>query len=98
MNDFQKAVSALRAQGLGVTVENFDCGIQEATIKGDNVQGGFATNAEALLFTAEEVSIIREVLSDFACGYERNSWSWDCCETNEIIKKIDSHTSILERG
>ncbi|MEK6453288.1 hypothetical protein NSQ82_04550 [Caldifermentibacillus hisashii] len=42
-----------------------------------------------LTFEEDELEIIRELLSIVACGYERKTFYFDCCEANIIIKKID---------
>lgn len=91
MSDFQKAVTVLRSQGIGVTVENFINNIQVAKIEGDNLMGGFSTNIQSVLFTDDELSIIRELLSDMSCGYKRTTFYHHCCEANEIIQKIDGY-------
>lgn len=46
---------------------------------------------ETITFDAEEADIIRELLSIIACGYERETYFYHCCEANEIIQKIDQH-------
>ena len=89
ISDFQKAVCAIRGQGMVCTVENFEGRMQVATIEGDGVTGGFATNVKALLMTEDELMIIRELLSFMACGYERATFDYHCCDANEIVKKID---------
>ena len=91
MSDFQKAVTVLRSQGIGVTVENFINNIQVAKIEGDNLAGGFSTNIRSMLFTDDELSIIRELLSDMSCGYKRTTFYHHCCDANEIIQKIDDY-------
>lgn len=96
MSDFQKAVTILRSQGIGVTVENFINNIQVAKIEGDNLMGGFSTNIQSVLFTDDELSIIRELLSDMSCGYKRTTFYHHCCEANEIIQKIDDYIGTLK--
>ena len=86
MSDFQKAVNALKSQGINVTVEDFINNIQVAKIEGDNLMGGFSTNIQSVLFTDDELSIIRELLSDMSCGYKRTTFYHHCCEANEIIQ------------
>lgn len=44
---------------------------------------------KTLSFEEEELEIIRELLSQMACGYERKTFDFHCCDANEIIKKID---------
>lgn len=90
MGDFAKAVSALRSVGVGVTVENYDGGIQEARIDGDNMTGGMTKRMKSVTFDEEEVDIIRELLTVIACGYERETYHHHCCDANEVIAKIDS--------
>jgi hypothetical protein len=46
---------------------------------------------ERTLFNDEELEIIRELLSIVACGYERETWNFDCCDANPIIEKIDKY-------
>lgn len=94
MSDFQKAISALRSQGINVTVENFMNNIQVAKIEGDNVVGGFSTNVKSMLFANDELFVIRELLSHMACNYERSTYFHDCCEANEIVKKIDDYLGV----
>jgi len=40
-------------------------------------------------FTDDEVDVIRELLSQMACNYERVEFFYHCCDANEIIEKID---------
>lgn len=89
--DFSKAVSALRVEGIKVTVEDLANNIQVAKINGKNLEGGFSTNTHSLIFTEEELSVIREWLSLVSCGYERITYYHSCCDVNEIIKKIDDY-------
>lgn len=91
MSDFQKAVNSLRSQGIGITVDNFMNNIQVAKIEGNNLVGGMSTNIHSMLFTDDELSVIREALSFLACGYERTTFYHDCCDANEIVKKIDDY-------
>jgi len=42
-----------------------------------------------LIFNEEDLEIIRELLSIVACGYERETYYYHCCNANDIIKKID---------
>lgn len=44
---------------------------------------------KTLSFNDEEIEIIRELLSQMSCGYERETFYFDCCDANPIIKKID---------
>ena len=46
---------------------------------------------ERILFDDEELEIIRELLSIVACGYERETFYFDCCDANPIIEKIDKY-------
>lgn len=48
-----------------------------------------------MTFTKEELKIIRELLSAVSCGYERTEYYHDCCDGNEIIKKIDDRLALL---
>lgn len=45
MSDFQKAISALRSQGLSVTVNNFES-VQVARIESDDFRGGLITKTD----------------------------------------------------
>ncbi|MFA8439323.1 hypothetical protein [Pueribacillus sp. YX66] len=42
-------------------------------------------------FDDDELQVIRELLSQVACGYERTEFYFHCCDANEIIGKIDRH-------
>jgi hypothetical protein len=42
---------------------------------------------KTLTFNEEELEIIRELLSQIACGYERKTFYYHCCDANEIIEK-----------
>lgn len=44
-------------------------------------------------FNDDELEIIRELLSEIACGYERVDYYYHCCDANEIIEKIDDYFS-----
>jgi hypothetical protein len=44
-----------------------------------------------MIFDEDDLDVIRELLSIVACGYERETYDFDCCEANEIIKKIDNY-------
>lgn len=90
ISDFQKAVCAIRGQGMACTVENFEGCMQVATIEGEGVTGGFATNTKALLMTDDELMIIRELLTFMACSYERTTFDYHCCDATEMVKKIDN--------
>lgn len=91
--DFDSIVSLLRQNGVEVIVDEYKYiyPIKVATIKSSDIEGGFATGVNALLFTDEELLIIRELLSELACGYERTTFDWHCCDANEIIQKIDTY-------
>lgn len=42
-----------------------------------------------LSFDEDELMIIREALSSIACGHERLTYMFHCCDYNDIISKID---------
>lgn len=44
---------------------------------------------KTLSFDEDELEIIRELLSHIACGYERETFFYHCCDANEIVQKID---------
>lgn len=44
---------------------------------------------ERMQFSEDEVEMIREFLSAVACGYERETYYFHCCEAAELIRKID---------
>lgn len=44
-----------------------------------------------MIFDNEDLEIIRELLSSIACGYERETFYFHCCDANEIIERIDKH-------
>jgi hypothetical protein len=47
-----------------------------------------------MIFDEDDLDCIRELLSAFACGYERETYDFDCCEANVIIRKIDDYKKI----
>lgn len=89
MGDFAKAVSVLRAQGIGVTVVNHPDGSQEARIEGKGMEGGLSNKTQSELFTRFDMEVIRKLLSAVACRYKREDFYHHCCDANEIIGKID---------
>lgn len=93
MTEFQKAVDVLRDSGIDVTMEYDEDEIQVVKLKGNELSGGFSRNIDSVLFTEDELEIIRELLSGVACGYERTTFHYHCCDANEIIEKIDKHLS-----
>lgn len=46
-----------------------------------------------MAFDEEETEIIREFLTVFACGYERETFDFHCCDAAELIRKIDNSES-----
>ncbi len=48
-------------------------------------------------FDDEEVEVIRELLSHIACGYERETFYYDCCDANLIIEKIDKYLKDVKK-
>lgn len=44
-----------------------------------------------MTFDDEDLEIIRELLSGIACGYERETHYFHCCDANEIVAAIDNH-------
>lgn len=95
MEDFEKAVNVLRSQGIDVEVENYVGGTQLAKIEGKGMVGGMANKMNSVTFDEEEVNIIRELLSDVACGYKREEYFYHCCDVNDIIEKIDRSRKVV---
>lgn len=46
-------------------------------------------DTKSMVFDEEELEIIRELLSQLACGHDRKTWFYDCCDANPIIDKIN---------
>ena len=44
---------------------------------------------KTLTFDEEDLDIIRELLSGIACGHERKTFFYHCCDANEIIERIN---------
>lgn len=56
MSDFQKAISALRGLGIGVTVENID-NIQHAKIEGNGLSGYFKSAEESKVVEDDRIRV-----------------------------------------
>ena len=55
----------------------------------------FKNYVNGLVFDGEELSIIRELLSEHACGYEREDYYFHCCDAAEIVRKIDKYWELM---
>lgn len=49
----------------------------------------FEFSHTTIVFNKEDLEIIRELLSIVACGYDRETYYFHCCDANDIIQKID---------
>lgn len=62
-----------------------------------DVKSDFERNQlRTMEFDEEEVECMREMLSQLACGYEREEYTYHCCNLNEIVEKMDTFLSGLK--